>query len=185
MTPRGAVPVRSFLAAGACLVLAACASPPYSSDLPLEPGERVSRDAAMRFRVPAGWIDAGGESADPRRVVWLVRSDYAASIAVQEIVLDSVARAVVARGDVCVLAGLVQDVGGDAGAPPEAFTLDGRRYCAWEGMGGGGGKAVRVAVFAAGAKSYEVRAVAPAGGTRRGAEEVFRAQQKLLESLRW
>lgn len=185
MTPRCVVPARSFLAAGACLILGACASPPYSSDLPLESDERVSRDAAVRYRVPAGWMDAGGESTDARRVVWLVRSDYTASIAVQEIVLDSVAGAVVARGDVCVLAGLVRDAGGEGGAPPEAFTLDGRRYCAWEGTGGGGAKAVRVVVFVAGTRSYEVRAVGRAGGTRRGAEEVFQAQQKLLESLRW
>lgn len=183
------MPARGVLRsiAVAALFAAGCSSAPYSSDLPLAPGDHAASSGVFRYRIPRGWVDASAESSAPRRVVMLLRADRRASIVAEQPVMDEHAMRTVHREGTCAVAAVLRDAapGVEATGDMQEFEASGRSWCAWEGRQRSDGRAVRTAVAAAGRGVVEVRAVGPPGAARRDAEEVFQAQQAFLENLRW
>lgn len=183
------MPARGVLRsiAAAAFFAAGCSSAPYSSDLPLSPGEYPASSGAFRYRIPRGWVDASAESSASRRVVMLLRADRRASIVAEQLVMDERAMRTVDQEGTCAVAAVLRDAspGVEATGERQEFEASGRSWCAWEGRQRSDGRAVRTAVAAAGRGVMEVRAVGPPGAARRDAEEVFQAQQAFLENLRW
>ena len=167
-----------------------CASPPYSSTSTVSPRVLVSRDGMLRYRLPMGWFDATADSQAVGHEVLLLRSDYAATIAVNEIRVDAQARRQIERGGLMQLAQLTMALAA-GGTPvtlqqsPELFVLNGRQFCAYELVISGARDLLRVVLFDTGTKVYAVHALVPGEKSGATAEEVFTAQQDFLNDLRW
>ncbi len=167
-----------------------CARAPYSTTSTLTSRAFLSRDGMLRYRLPAGWFDATADSQAVGHEVLLLRSDYAATIAVNEIRVDAQARRQLERGGLLQLAQLTMALAA-GGTPvtlqqtPELFVLNGRQFCAYELVISGARDLLRVVLFDTGTKVYAVHALVPGEKARESAEDVFAVQQDFLNGLRW
>jgi hypothetical protein len=175
-----ALPFILFLVAG-------CASPRYSEDYPMGATTGVSGDGVLRYGVPRGWFASPPDTISANVVVWLLRRDFAATLTVSEIMVDSAAEITVRREGVESLARLTMNLvtGEHAGIfrqGPETFRLGNHVFCSYETETADRGDVTRVAVFFTPSKIYEVTALARKG---ENTERVFAAHQAFLKSLRW
>jgi hypothetical protein len=188
MTVRPGISSPAFpLMLTALLVFAGCAGSRYSEEYPLGASTGISRDGFLRFGVPRGWFTSPPDSLSSSVVVWLLRKDYAATLTVSEIVVDSAGEITVRREGLEPLARLTMNLvtGDHAGVlrrGPETFRLGNHSFCTYETETAGQGDVTRVAVFFTPSKIYEVTALARKGEKEEG---VFAAQQAFLKSLRW
>jgi hypothetical protein len=188
MTARPGVPppaLRTILIT--LLVVAGCAGPRYAEDYPIGATAGISLDGYLRYGVPRGWFASPPDSITSNVVVWLLRRDFAATLTVSEIVVDSTGAVTVRREGLESLARLTMNlVTGERAVilrrGPETFRLGSHTFCTYETETAGRGDVTRVAVFFTPSKIYEVTALARKGENAGG---VFAAQQAFLKSLRW
>lgn len=145
-----------------------------------------SRDGALQYRLPAGWFDATGDSSSSGNLVWLLREDYAATIAVQEIRLDEAARSEMAKGGLMKVAKITTMLAtGDRPTlirrAPEIVNINGREMCTYD-LTTAAREIVRVVLLDTGGKVYSVTALAAAGAKT---DEVFEAELNFASGLRW
>jgi hypothetical protein len=184
--PRRVLPFLGFfpLLCLSALLGAGCAgAPPASlSSLPAV----LSRDGALRYRIPSGWFDASADSvAIP---VFLVRGDYAGSIAVKELHVDAAARRDLARSGMLQIARLAAalETGSGRGViahTPESIRVNGKEGAAYD-LEFGAGEKVRTVLVDTGVRVYSVAAHVN-GTAAETAGEIFAAQQAFLEALAW
>jgi len=183
-----------FLLVG--LLTSGCSSLPYSSDYPLSSYHLSSPGGTFRFRIPRGWFSAGNgrdtaaDSHGTRNLIWLLKNDYSATIAVAEIHVDSTARRLLRDEGLAPFANLTAGLtsGGNSSVlvrPPEFFRLNGREFCSYETLISSTGDAMRIVLFTDGSKLFEATALVKQGGNGADRAEVFSAQQSFLDSLRW
>jgi hypothetical protein len=117
-------------------LLSGCAPSSRVGTSVLQPSYAVSRDGQLQYRLPVGWFDATADTQAVGHAVWLMRSDYGATLAVDEVRLDSGARKLVSGSDggLLQLAQLVISLtAGDRGAvlieAPVAVSLNSRTVC--------------------------------------------------------
>ena len=170
-------------------LLASCAaSLPYATDYPLTKESFRSRDGVLKGQIPQGWVSASEDTLAPALMAWLIKEDFSATLAVEELRLDARSRRRVEEEGLKLLAHLslsfpqrtlsqpkVLD-------PPKEFNMRGKQVCSYEVESGGERR--RVVVFSAKGRFYECKAIAVKGKT--SPQEVVRlytAQQTLLSSL--
>ncbi|MBI4535786.1 MAG: hypothetical protein HY708_05870 [Ignavibacteriae bacterium] len=186
--------VAAFVYTGFVIVAAyfsGCATSRYRTDVPLHPDYHTSRDSVLHYRVPLGWFDATHvEERNSGGTIWLVRSDYAATISVSEVNMDPDARKQVSRQGLVGLARLT--MGLEAGEktrvllrPPQTFSVNGREFCSYELANLATSDSVRVVLVDADEKVYELTALVVGERRRATTDKVYSTQQTFLEQLKW
>ena len=195
MTPNSSLPpVRRIPLLWACLPLGllfgGCATTgPASAPAPA-PAYFLSRDGAIRYRVPPGWFDATPDTVAAERTVWLVRDDYAGSLTVQQVHTRAVNRADLGGEGLLQVAKLTAALEtssrpGILSREPEHHPAGGKEAVSYDVEYSGSGDRTRTVLLAADGRIYAVRALVN-GGAPPGAErDIFGVLQAFLSALRW
>jgi hypothetical protein len=120
--------------------------------------------------------------------IWLLRSDYAATITVNEIRVDGVARNEIARQGLTTLARLTmflptRDHGAILQRAPETFTARGRPCCSYDLLLPSKGDVLHTVLIDVGEKIYAVAALKTSG--LKDASDVNAIQMEFVDQLRW
>jgi hypothetical protein len=112
--------------------LSGCASVPYATEGGVPPVYLLSRDRVLQYTRPMNWLDATSDSAALPHIIWLVRNDYTAAIAVNEVFIDAETRRSILNDGLGRLAYLnmslaMGDRGGNILEQPRPFRIDGTR----------------------------------------------------------
>lgn len=172
------------LLAGFLLGCSTGSSPPFHAPY------FTARDGGFSYRIPAGWYDASADSQSAGHAVWLLRDDYGATIAVNELYVDSAARSVLRDDGMSQLATLSMMLAA-AGNPytleqaPQTSRINGKVSCTYQLTTSPGNDALRVVLVDTGRKVYMVTALVP--GETMGAvrNHVFDVQEEFLNTVRW
>jgi len=190
MTPRMRFSARLLAVLPALWLAAGCASGPYSAEVSLSEEAVHSPRIPFSYRVPEGWFDTSSGQDSTRSLVWLVRRDYGATIAVREIVLDPEARRQLSGDRERMIAEL--SLGLAAGNPStlvltplEAVSVPRGDGYAFEQANTATGDTTRVVVFGTDGRVFEVQALLVGGQRGVLRESVFSAQRRFVEGLRW
>jgi hypothetical protein len=150
----------------------------------------VAADRTLQYRVPLGWLDASADSQAVGHVVWLVRNDYGASIAVDRLYLNDDARAALAGNGLLELAGL--QIGLVSSSMPVEVTeqpvlrrVNGKKLCVYSLRMTPGGDVKRTILVSAGSALYAVHAFVAAQNGANDAEKVHALQGSFVTLLRW
>lgn len=137
-------------------------------------------------RIPEGWFSSTEDSLASSLNAWLIREDYSATMSVKELILDKLSSERVRHDGLKLLSGLnaALEHHEQTVRPPEEFRLNGHLYCGYEFRSDSTeGRAV---VFMAQEKYYACTAQRLKGTpSREELENLFRAQQTLLTTLRY
>jgi hypothetical protein len=175
------------------LFFAGCASVPYESNYPMTAEVVSSLNDDVRLRVPKGWFATTDETNAPNLLVWLVREDYGATMAISEIKADANTRTQMDKKGLEALAAIsfalkAERAKGKAElvTKPREFKLNGREYCSYEYSIDSRKTLIRVVVFNTGKHLYDF-AVVPAekAGVKFDPQALFVVQQSVLSSLEW
>lgn len=181
-----------------CLILcvllpAGCASVPYESNYPMTDEVVTSLNDDLKLKVPKGWFATTDESNAPNLLVWLVREDYGATMAISEVKADASTRMQLERKGLEALAAIsfalkTERAKGKAELVTKAkeFKLNDRKFCSYEYSTDGRKTIVRVVVFDTGKHLYDF-AVAPGekAGVKVDQQNLFTVQQSVLNSMQW
>jgi hypothetical protein len=171
----------------AALLWPGCGAPPPPAPR-LSASYSIARDGYLHYRLPVGWYDVTADSQAHGNAIWLLRSDYAATITVNEIRIDALGRDEVAHQGLATLARLTMFLSTNGqGAllqrAPEEFTVRGRPCCSYELVVPSNGDILRTILLDVGDKVYAVTALRTGGLKDEG--EVPAVQMEFLEGLRW
>jgi hypothetical protein len=164
-----------------------CGTPPPSPSR-LSTSYGIARDGFLHYRLPAGWFDVTADSQAHGNAIWLLRSDYAATITVNEIRIDASARDEISRQGLAQLARLTMFLStNNKGAllqrPPEDFVVRGHQCCSYELLMPANGDILRTILLDSGQKIYAVAALRTAGA--KDEAELRAVQMEFVEGLRW
>lgn len=168
-----------------------CRGPSESSRVTSASSEFVSTDGNLRYRSLPGWFRADADSTNGRHAIWLVRNDYAASLVVERLHLDTAAMREVRRNGLePLVALLVPLVTGEKAAPlrgrPKPFRVGEGKAWLCEFMTGTEGETLRVTILDAGGTLYAVRLLSSAGAGKTAKQnDLVRDEQFFLSGLRW
>jgi len=171
----------------ASLLWPGCGAPP-PSPARLSASYSIARDGYLHYRLPTGWFDVTADSQAHGNAIWLLRSDYAATITVNEIQLDASARNEISRAGLSTLARLTmflstRDKGALLQRPPEEFEVGGRPCCSYELLLPSSGDILRTILLDAGEKVYAV--VALRGTGAKDGAELEAVQLAFVGGLKW
>jgi hypothetical protein len=175
------------------LLLAGCSSVPYESDYPMTEEAVKSLNEDLQIKVPKGWYATTDESNAPNLLVWLVREDYGATMAISEIKADANTRKRLERRGLEALARISFALKSERAkgraemvVKPREFDIDGKKFCSYEYSSDGRKTIVRVIVFDTGQHLYDFAAVpAEKENVKAGPKGLFTIQQSVLQSMRW
>lgn len=149
----------------------------------------LARDGAVRYRLPAGWFDATGESQGTDRAVFLVRGDYSGTLTMHEVHVDAAARRDLSQVGLLQIARMTASLesGSKSGMvvrEPETIRMNGREGCAYE-VEYSTGDRVRTILVDTGERLYAVAALVNSGATVAAMRDIYTAQQAFVAALRW
>jgi hypothetical protein len=164
-----------------------CGAPPPPAPR-LSASYSIARDGYLHYRVPTGWYDITADSQAHGNAIWLLRSDYAATITVNEIRVDAAARNEIARQGLTTLARLTmflstRDKGALLQKAPEEFTVRSHPCCSYELILPSNGDILRTVLLDIGDKVYAVATLRTSGLKDGG--EIAAVQMAFLEGLKW
>jgi hypothetical protein len=177
------------LAASIGLILfSACTASRQTLEVSLSTEEYRSPGNFFYYRIPSGWIDATADLQSPSRHIWLLGEQHSTSIAVNEVFLEGDVKTLVESEGVTDVSELVYNLakreqpaaGMREPSDLRVGELDCREFERYETPG----DTLRVVLFLAGDRCFEVRAwkKADASLTFR---DLSSAQEAFLGSLRW
>ena len=171
------------------LSLAGCASVPHLAEAPLNPSYVFSREGLLRYKVPVGWFDATRDSQSVTAEIWLVKNDYAATITVSKIGIDTETRRAIDREGLARLADLTLTLAGATSAtllqPPVSSTVNGKEQYSYIVSNPATSDTTRVVLVDSGENVFEVIGLVPGNQHRVTSDEVFSVQESFVKSLRW
>ncbi len=181
----------------AALLFSGCAATSrYEIPQPLTTEIVQSLDGNITAHVPAGWFSATDSVVAPHLLLWFVRDDYAATMGLRQISVESDEEKRIAREGILPLAKVSLELkrlrAGSAFrviAQPKIFKQSrqqqDKEYASYE-YSPNGKDVVRVIVFSAKGKCYEFSALPV---SERGRPEdpirLFSTQQSVFASMRW
>jgi hypothetical protein len=171
------------------MLLAGCApASRVSTDL-FHPEYSSSRDGALQYRLPVGWFDATADPQAAGHAAWLMRSDYGATMALDEVRLDSGARAEVRSAGLLPLSYLIISLtSGDRGTvllePPSLVTIKGKEMCRYTLVVSETKDTLQVTVIDTGDRVYTVTALDARKGVNGGGSLALLAEA-FVAALRW
>jgi hypothetical protein len=177
----------------AILFLAGCSSVPYDSNYPMTDEVVKSLNEDVRIKVPKGWFATTDETNAPNLLVWLVREDYGATMAISEIKADANTRRQLERRGLEALASISFALKSERArgkaemvVEPKEFDINGKKFCSYEYSSDGRKTIVRVVVFGTGKHLYDFAAVpAEKENVKADRKSLFTTQQSVLHSMRW
>jgi hypothetical protein len=168
--------------------LAGCAGGSFTGEVPLHEEAVGSPRIPFTYRVPLGWFDMSPGADTTQNLVWLVRGDYSATMAVREISLDDEARR---RLDDDGMRPVAELSLGLAGADPAISVLTplervtGAGGYAFEEVNTATGDTTRVEILGVAGRVFEVQALLLGGGKGAPRESVFTVQRGFVDAFRW
>jgi len=174
-------------------VLAGCASVPYEANYPMTDEVVKSLNEDVQIKVPKGWFATTDESNAPNLLVWLVREDYGATMAISEIKADAGTRKQLERRGLEALAEVSFALKSERAkgkaemvAKPREFKIDDRKFCSYEYSTDKRKTIVRVVVFNTGKHFYDF-AVVPSEKeiAKVDPKSLFIIQQSVVNSMQW
>jgi hypothetical protein len=180
----------SCLSLLASLFIVACASTPHAFESRFTQEFFSSRDGKLRYRAPIGWLDATHDAPSSNSLIWLVRSDYAATLGVREVVIDAETRREVNRTDLGRVAELTLALAsGEKGLTivmqPVVSTLRGTKVCTYEYATGHPGDLVRIVLVDAGDEVYEVSMLMTSRVDEKRIPEAASLQEAFVQNVLW
>ncbi|MEK9136083.1 MAG: hypothetical protein AAB393_03085 [Bacteroidota bacterium] len=171
-------------------VLAACTSVPRVSEYRFTEEYFSSRDSLLRYRLPLGWLNATSDSPSPNNIIWLVRSDFAVTLAVGEVVIDVETRREVNRTGLKRLAEVTLALAsGDNGVnvvkPPALSSLRGTSVCTYEYLIGHPSDRIHVVLVDTGVRVYEVSALMTEKVNEDGVANIIAMQEAFVQNVLW
>ena len=150
----------------------------------------TSGDGAFQYRLPDGWFDATADTQAAGHVVWLLRNDYEATIAVSELHLDARARDAIRSAGVMGLAQLsMAFAAGQASytvtQQPGELRVNGRPSCVYALVTAPAHDTVRVVLVDTGIHVYMVTALVVGATKGDDPQRIFGDQDAFVASLRW
>lgn len=150
----------------------------------------VSRDGTLRYRMPAGWFDAGEDSLSADRQVWLVRGDYAGSLTVRQVHTRAVEKTDLEGEGLLQVAKLTAALEtsqkpGILAREPDQTRVNGRDAASYDVVYSGSGDKTRTVLIAAEGKVYAVTALVNGAAPADAGKEIFGVLQSFLGALRW
>jgi len=173
--------------------LAGCSSVPYEANYPMTDEVVKSLNDDVQIRVPKGWFATTDESNAPNLLVWLVREDYGATMAISEIKAEASTRKQLEQQGLEALAEVSFALKSerakgktDLVTKPREFKVDDRKFCSYEYTTDKRKTIVRVVVFDTGKHFYDF-AVVPSEkeGVKIDPKSLFIIQQSVLNSMQW
>jgi hypothetical protein len=171
------------------LLFPGCAAGPPATAPILHPPYFLSRDGNVRYRLPAGWFDVTVDSQMAGRAIWLVRNDYAGTLTMHEVHIDSDGRKGITRNGLLTVARLTAALemgskGGVLAREPERVWMNGREGYAYD-IEYGSGDRTRTIMIDTGEHVYEVSALVNAGVGTGARGDVYAVLQAFVALLRW
>ena len=172
------------------LLMMACASAPHVFQPSLSQEYFTSRNGQLRYRLPVGWLNATDEAPSSHNIIWLVRSDFAATLSVREVVIDAETRLDVNRSGLRRVAELTLAlVSGEKGVSitkqPMASILQGTKVCMYEYVTGHSGDRIHVVLVDTGNNVYEVNGLITSVLGEEMAAAVVSLQEAFVQNLLW
>ncbi len=172
------------------LLLAGCASAPRAVDHRFSPEYVTATDGRLRYRLPEGWLNATKDSPSATDIVWLVRSDFAATLSVRELKVDAEARREINRGGLMRLAELTLALeSGERGIhiarEPQSSSTRGKSVCMYEYVTGQPTNRIRVLLVDTGTTVYEVSVLMKESVSREPGDNIAAMQDLFIQNLGW
>lgn len=171
------------------LLWSGCAAPaPAVSNGAASP--LLSRDRALFYRLPAGWIDVTSDTLASDCAVWLVRGDYAGTLTVRQVHMQSLSSGDLGGEGLLQVARLTAALEtsskpGVLSHGPDRVEVNGKGAVSYDVDYSGSGDRTRTVLLVSGGRVYAVTALvngtAPAGA----GSEIFASLQSFLAALRW
>jgi hypothetical protein len=171
------------------VVLAGCAGSSRVGQVPLDASYATARDGRLRYRCPAGWFDATPDPQASGHALLLIRNDYHATIAVDEVQLDSVARQELRSRGLAPLAPLLASLNGWENGrslvePPREVDGGGGTWWRYTLERNGSEERLEVTLVDAGGRLYAVSVLRSDGEA--GGNNLFDVlQDGFIGALRW
>jgi hypothetical protein len=173
------------------LLLTGCAGLRYPADKQLMSETAAATNGDFGLRVPMGWFNSTDSKAAPGILIWLVKKDYSASLALTEIHTDEIGLKQIKTEGLHAVAEISLSVKKEiAQQEPllvgnfENFSLDDKDFCSYEYTTDKGYSKERVVVFTLGKKWYELAAVPfSKRGRNIDPDELFSIQNSVLHSI--
>jgi hypothetical protein len=171
------------------LLVVACASTPHLPESRFGQEYFSSRNGQLQYRLPIGWLNATNDSS-ANNLIWLVRADFAATLAVQEVVIDAATRQEVKRGGLIRVAELTLALAsGERGVvvvqQPALSTLGGKSVCMYEYLAGHPSDRVHIVLVDTGTMVYEVSALMASNVLEETVADVVSLQEAFVKSILW
>jgi len=150
----------------------------------------VSRDGSIRYRMPAGWFDAGEDSLSAECRLWLMRGDFAGSLTVRRLHMQAVDPGDLGTEGLIEVARLTAALEtsrrpGMVTRLPDRITAGGKDAVSYDLEYTGSGDRTRTVLVTAGESVYAVTALVSGNAPRDAAREIFTVLDSFLATARW
>jgi endonuclease YncB( thermonuclease family) len=164
-----------------------CATPGPAANPP--PSYFVSRDGAIRYRLPAGWFDVTPDTLSADRAVFLVRDDYAGSLTVRQVHIRAVDKADLGGEGLLEVAKLTAALEtsskpGMLAREPDRYPINGREAVSYDVEYNGSGDRTRTVLLAVDGRLYALTALVNGTAPPGAVKEIFGVLQTFIASLR-
>ena len=166
-----------------------CAPPPGATTAAPE-SYSVSRDGTIRYRLPAGWFDAGADTLAADRAVWLVRDDFAGSLTIRPVHLRAVDTGDLAGEGLLQVAKLTASLEsstkpGVVAREPDRTEVGGREAVSYDLEFRGSGDRTRTVLLASAGRIYAVTALVNGSAPPGAGKEIFALLGSFVAALRF
>jgi len=172
------------------LLIMACASTPRVFEPRFSQEYLSSRNEQLRYRLPIDWLNATNDAPSANNLIWLVRGDFTATLAVREVIIDTETRQEVKRTGLKRVAELTLGLAsGERGVSvvkqPTLSTMQGKSVCTYEYLTGHPSDRVHIVLVDTGKMVYEVSALMTSGVLEETAAEVVSLQEAFVQNILW
>ena len=149
----------------------------------------TSKDGGFSYRLPTGWFDASADSQARGHAALLIRNDYRATIAIDEVRLDDAAKLELRRNGLVPVAQLLLSLtsweqNAVLAIPPQLLQVGNRSACRYRTISGSGGDMADVTLVEGREKLYTIR-ILISGKSAQDEEALQLVQEAFLGTVRW
>jgi hypothetical protein len=136
------------------------------------------------------WLNATNDALSANSLIWLVRGDFMATLAVREVVIDAETRQEVSRTGLKRVAELTLALAsGERGVnvvkQPRLSSSRGTSICTYEYLAGHPTDRVHIVLVDTGKRVYEVSVLMTSNVSEETATEVISLQEAFVQNILW